>query len=198
MDQVEASLNAIESSSMNALEIVESTPKDLSVVCPLIDESYLKDQIGIDLNNVIDAIAVEYNNLKGEVTAQLAFGNNIVDRMESGISGFEATVTTTEDYLWVVPALLFIISILAAISIAGVVLAWKDKSDIRLQRAMSYIVLPLLILTSIGCWMVVVVTSFSSMVGTGKWSEFFVLLPVQIFSKHSANNCCCCFIRPPF
>jgi predicted membrane channel-forming protein YqfA (hemolysin III family) len=86
-------------------------------------------------------------------------------------------VAKTEEYLWVIPALLIVISVLSSISIAGVVLAWKDRSGVRLQRTMSYIVLPLLIMTSIACWMVVVVTSFSSMIGTGEYS-----------------NCCCAFL----
>jgi len=176
MDQVEASLNSIESASMSALEIVDNTPTDLGVVCPLIDELEFEALLGIDLRGIIQAVSEEYDRLKDEVRTQLSLGNMIVDSVENGISDFEASISKTEENMWIIPALLFVISVLSAISILGVVLAWKEKSGIRFQRSMSYGVLPLLILVSIACWMVVVVSSFGSMIGTGKSFSSFQLL----------------------
>jgi hypothetical protein len=169
MNQVEASLNAIEIASMSAFEIVNSTPTDIAIVCPLIDIEALEEQLGVDLSQILGSVDDEFEKLKAEVTDQLALGNMLVDRIEKGVSHYEASISTAEDYMWVVPSLLFAVSVLSSISILGVVLAWKEKSGIRIQRMMSYIVLPLLILVSISCWAVVVVASMGTMIGTGEY-----------------------------
>ncbi|KAL3918978.1 MAG: hypothetical protein SGILL_003985, partial [Bacillariaceae sp.] len=173
MNQVEASLNSIESASMSALEIVNATPTDLAVVCPMVSVEALQSELGVDLTSIVHSIADEYDRLKTEVTDQLSIGNKIVDRIESGVAQFEDSVDTTEEYMWAVPALLFGISILCAVSILGVIMAWKEKAGVRFQRVMSYIILPLLVLASIACWIVVVLASAGSMVGTG---EFHLML----------------------
>ncbi|KAG7349167.1 hypothetical protein IV203_011764 [Nitzschia inconspicua] len=166
MDQVEASLNSIETASRSAAEILDSTPTDLAVICPLVPAHAFEADLGVDLSNIVRSVADEYNGLKEEVTSQLAVGNNLVDRVDTSVTNFEASVDTTEKYMWAIPALLFAIGVLSAVSILGVVMAWKEKSDFRFQRTMSWIVLPLLILASIACWMVVVFASMGSMVGT--------------------------------
>jgi hypothetical protein len=168
MDQVEANLNSIESASRSALEIVESTPTDLEVICPLVSKESLETELGFNLSTIVQSVADDYDRLKEEVTSQLSTGNHIVDKIGNGVVQLEGSVATTEEYMWAIPALSFGISILSAISIFGVILAWKEKSDARLQRTMSWVVLPLLILASIACWMVVVFASMGSMIGTGE------------------------------
>eukprot|EP00532_Pseudo-nitzschia_australis_P016686 CAMPEP_0168247614 /NCGR_PEP_ID=MMETSP0141_2-20121125/1004_1 /TAXON_ID=44445 /ORGANISM="Pseudo-nitzschia australis, Strain 10249 10 AB" /LENGTH=486 /DNA_ID=CAMNT_0008183437 /DNA_START=82 /DNA_END=1542 /DNA_ORIENTATION=- len=52
------------------------------------------------------------------------------------------------------------------IAILSVVLAWKERSSVRVQRCMSYIVLPLLILAATTCWIMLMALSLSTMIGT--------------------------------
>ncbi|KAL3935581.1 MAG: hypothetical protein SGARI_002917 [Bacillariaceae sp.] len=104
MNQVEASLNSIESASMSALEIVSTTPTDLAAVCPMISQEAFETELGVDLTNIVNSIADEYERLKTEVQDQLSMGNNLVDRIESGVAQFEVSVDTTEEYMWAVPA----------------------------------------------------------------------------------------------
>ena len=83
-------------------------------------------------------------------------------------------VDISEEYIWVIPGLLLFVSILAAISIVGVVLAWKGKSGTLFQHGMSYVVLPLLLLATIICWIVMVVLSLSTMIGTGTYDDLYL------------------------
>jgi hypothetical protein len=170
MDQVEASLNSIESTSRSVLEILDSTPTDLAIICPLVSPESFETDLGVDLTYIVQSVAEEYDRLQGEVSAQLAVGNNLVDKITNGVSDFETSVAVTEEYMWAIPALLFAIGVLSATSMLGVVMAWKEKSGVQFQRTMSWIVLPLLILASIATWMVVVFASMGSMVGTGKYT----------------------------
>ncbi len=174
------SLNSIEVSSSSAMELLNNTPSELKVVCPLVDPAVFEAEFGIDLTEIIGSVADEYDRLREEVTTQLDLGNNIVDRVESSLTTFESSVTTSEKYMWVIPALLFVVSVLAALSILGVVLAWRDRSGIRFQRFMSWGVLPLLIIVATSCWVVVLMASLGSMVGTGKW---------RVLSLLSAPHC---------
>lgn len=168
MDQVEASLNSIESASLSADEILSSTPTDATVICPLIPAENYVTELGVDLTDIIQSVEGEYDRLRAEIAKQLSMGNNLVDRIEAGVSSLEKSVAATEQYLWVIPVLLFSISVLSAVSILGVIMAWKDKSGFGFQRTMSWMVLPLLILASIATWMVVVFAAMGSMVGTGE------------------------------
>jgi hypothetical protein len=191
--QVETNLNSIESASSSALEIVESTPTDLEVICPLISKESLEAVLGVDLSTIVQSVADDYNSLKEEVTSQLNTGHYIVDKIGDGVVQLEGSVATTEEYMWAIPALLFGISVLSAISIFGVIMAWKEKSDVRLQRIMSWVVLPLLILASVACWMVVVLASMGSMIGTGQYTQFKFSQPLRIsvsFSHIVAVNSC--------
>lgn len=170
MTEVQASLNSIEESSINAMDLLNNTPTELEVICPKVDPALFQAEFGIDLTEIIGSVAGQYDQLRAEVATQLDFGNSIVDRVESSLASLESSIATSENYMWVIPGLLFAVSVLSALSIVGVVLAWRDKSGIRFQSFMSWGVLPLLIIVATSCWVVVLMASLGSMVGTGKWS----------------------------
>jgi hypothetical protein len=149
---------------MSALAIINSTPTDVAVICPLVAEDVVVSELGVNLTGIVQSIT----DLNKEVKNKISLGNTIMNRMEKGVILLEASVTKTEQYMVIIPALLFAITVLTAFSMMGVVMAWKEKSGVRFQRTMSYVVLPLLILASIACWMVVVFWSTGSMVGSGK------------------------------
>lgn len=164
--EVQDSLQAIELNSINAFDVVDSTPTDLQLICPNVEQSDLESVLGIDLMDIIETISNEYYSLKDKVSSQLETGNAIVEQVNSYLTTFEVSVNEAENYLWIIPGLLFVVGVLTAISSLGVILAWRDRSGQSLQRIMSWIVLPLLILSMIACWVVVMMASFSSMVGS--------------------------------
>jgi hypothetical protein len=170
MDQVEASLNSIATSSMSALETLNSTPMELRVICPRVDQMQMESELGVDLTEIVGSVADQYDRLREELMTQLELGNAIVEKVESGLASLESSVATSVEYMWVIPGLLLAISFLAMTSILAVVLAWKNKSGIRFQIFMSWVVLPFLIIVATSCWVVVLMASLSSMVGTGKCS----------------------------
>mmetsp|Transcript_58465 Transcript_58465/g.143000 ORF Transcript_58465/g.143000 Transcript_58465/m.143000 type:complete len:861 (+) Transcript_58465:464-3046(+) len=166
VDQVNSFLQSIEVGSINALDTVSTTPTDLQKICPNVAQDELENVLGIDLMEIINQVADEYDRLKQEVSSQLAMGNAIADQVQTGITTFEVSVDETEQYLWIIPGLLFGVGILTAISILGVILAWKDRSGSRFQCTMSWVILPLLCTAMMACWGCVMAYSFSSMVGT--------------------------------
>jgi hypothetical protein len=155
------------------VEIVSATPTDLKVLCPQIDKGDIENELGIDLNDLVNTLAGEFNEMMELVNFQLGIVKNGFDRIDGGMVTFEETVDTADEMMWIVPGLLFAVSMLTAISMLGVLLAWKGKSGVRIQRTMSYFVLPLLIVASISCWIVAIIASFGTMVSSG---TFFTIL----------------------
>lgn len=166
MDEVESSLSTIDTASLSTIELVTSLPTRLDTVCPLVNDAFFESFLGVDIRDIIGTVVEQQDRLEEEIENKLSIGYSFVNRVERGLSAFEISVGKSEDYLWIIPALLLSISVLSTISILGVVLAWKKKSGVGLQRIMSYIVLPLLILAAITCWLIVVLLSLSTMVGT--------------------------------
>lgn len=165
-DQINNFLKSIEVASVNALDIVSITPTDLRKICPEVDETDLEAVLGIDLMDIINSVSDEYERLKEEMSSQLETGYLVVRQVQDGLSTFEVSVDETEEFLWIIPGLLFGIGILTAISILGVILAWKDQSGSRFQFTMSWVILPLLCMSMLACWGLVMAYSLGAMVGT--------------------------------
>jgi hypothetical protein len=136
-----------------------------------VDPVLFQVEFGIDLTEIIGSVSGQYDQLRAEVTTQLDLGNTIVDSVERVMGSLENSIATSENFMWFIPGLLFAVSALASLSILGVVLAWKDRSGIRFQGFMSWGVLPFLIVVATLCWVVVLMASLGSMVGTGTWSD---------------------------
>ena len=156
----------ISSVSASAFELVNTVPTDLDIICPLVNSSDFESLLGVDINGIIETIVEQQYSLREDVETRLSTGQFFADGIESGLSTLEIYADESEKYVWILPGLLLAISALTAISIIGVVLAWKEKSGVRFQRVMSYVVLPLLILAAIVCWIMVMMLSLSTMVGT--------------------------------
>jgi hypothetical protein len=161
-------VDAIESAANGADEIIAGTPLELSVVCPNINEDDIIDILGVDLNGLAEMLSREYDELAEEVHGNIAKVQRALDHVDSGLIEFENTVVTIDDLMWIIPGLLFAVSMIVALSMLGVLLAWKEKSGLRFQRVMSYFVLPMLIVVCIGSWIVVLCASFGTMVTSGK------------------------------
>lgn len=134
------------------------------MICPRIDTAELEATLGIDLRQMVSLIESDYRGLSEEVNRNVTTVGKLIDDIETGMYDFENYVDRVEGLLWIVPGFLFAVSLFAAISMLGVLLAWKEKSGRVFQRAMTYVILPTLIVLSIACWVIVLCTSFGAMV----------------------------------
>eukprot|EP00536_Pseudo-nitzschia_multiseries_P013277 jgi/Psemu1/68645/estExt_Genemark1.C_5550008 len=160
------SLSAIESLSSDALDLVNVLPTDLDIICPLVDMDEFQFYLGVDINGIVKTIKDQQFRLRGDVEAQFAIQQSFANGVENALFAVESYANETEKYVMVLPGLLLAIGGLTSMAMAGVVLAWKEKSSVRFQRCMTYILLPLLMLAATICWVMFIVLSLSTMVGT--------------------------------
>eukprot|EP00339_Tiarina_fusa_P000642 CAMPEP_0116998862 /NCGR_PEP_ID=MMETSP0472-20121206/1785_1 /TAXON_ID=693140 ORGANISM="Tiarina fusus, Strain LIS" /NCGR_SAMPLE_ID=MMETSP0472 /ASSEMBLY_ACC=CAM_ASM_000603 /LENGTH=923 /DNA_ID=CAMNT_0004698141 /DNA_START=148 /DNA_END=2919 /DNA_ORIENTATION=+ len=161
--QVSASLDTIDGVAASASTLVEDLPVDAVHICPLVKKENFESELGINLNDLLDTVSLRFEDVDAYVTEILVVVETVVTRVSDGAIAFEESVDTTEQILWIVPAVLFAVSMLVAIAALGVLLAWKNKSGARIQAVLSYGVLPLLILVSTACWIITIAAAFGTM-----------------------------------
>ena len=166
IDEVKSSLTSIALYSDDAIQLVQNAQTDLRVICPLVNSTDLESIIGVDINDIIETIVEQQYVLREDITTDLSSRQSFVDGLQNRLMTIEDSIEESEPYIWILPGLLLIVSSLTLVSMGGVVLAWREKSGVRFQQVMSYVVLPLLIIVAIMCWVMVMILSFSTMVGT--------------------------------
>jgi hypothetical protein len=168
MISIVSSFEEVADAGRNADAIMQAMPRNLTIICPLVDPTQMKSELGIDLGELKEVVFEDYPSAESIWEDRLAFYNHTVEKVQTSITSFEYHVETAESFMWIVPGLLCSISILAAICMISAVLAWKQKSSDNLSKAMSYIALPILIVLSIGCWAVLILSSFGTILTSGK------------------------------
>lgn len=128
----------------------------------------MEAELGIDLGILHGILYQDYRLTETLVDARLHFFFNAIGQLGNGSAIFEDHVTETESMMWMVPGLLFSISVISAGAMFGTLLAWKKKSGDRLQMTMSYVLLPSLVIVALSCWAVVSLTSVGAMLTSGK------------------------------
>lgn len=142
-------------------------PQDLDIICPLVNRSDMEAELGIDLGLLYEAMIDGFGETSDLVDSRLSFFHNAMAQMQNGTIAFDEHVQKAESFMWIVPGLLFTASLLSAMAMLGSVVAWKQKSGDRVEFALSYLLLPTLIFVSIGCWIVVAMASFGTMITSG-------------------------------
>ena len=87
---------------------------------------------------------------------------DVLDTFEDAASMMEVSFDRAESVVWLVPGLLLAVSIVTALATFGVILAWKQESGLRLQRCMSYGLLPALIALCLLCWILCIATTVTT------------------------------------
>ena len=185
-------MNTIESARLSAIDIVQWTPVELSVVCPNVDADQLEVVLGFDLRDLATIVSEEFPVINEAVKQNTTTVQTLLSRIDTSLTDFEAYIDKAEDFMWIVPGLLFAVSMLAAITMLGVLLAWKEKSGRCFQRTMSYITLPLLLIVTLMCWALVISSSFGAMITYGKKSDLLVCgvcRSTMVYSKRSEYYC---------
>jgi hypothetical protein len=168
--QVNDTLNTIDEALGSARDIVEWTPVDFDVLCPNIQEDRQQEILGTDLRNLTSLITGEFNEVSTAVEKNITSIDRMLRKIENGFLHFENSLARIEDFMWIIPGLLFAVSMLASGSMLGVLLAWREKSGRCIQHAMSYGALPVLMLVTVACWLLVISSAFGTMMTSGKAS----------------------------
>ncbi|VEU44285.1 unnamed protein product [Pseudo-nitzschia multistriata] len=163
---MELSLKAINSLSSDALQLVDEVPTDLDIICPLVNMTEFESYLGVDINGIIETIVDQQYRLKDDIKAQFVVQQSFADRIEIVLTAIESYGDETEKYLMILPGFLLAIGSLVVIAMLGVVLAWRERSSARFQRNMTYIVLPLLILSAVTCWIILMTLALTTIIGT--------------------------------
>jgi len=166
IDSVSSSFESVEEARVSAQAILDTMPPSLVEICPNIRASQMEVELGIDLGVLHAIVYQDYRATANLVDARLNFFFNAIGQLGNGSSTFNDHVIETESMMWMVPGLLFSVSVLSAAAMFGSLLAWKKKSGDRLQMTMSYVLLPSLIVVSLACWAVVSLTSIGTMLAS--------------------------------
>lgn len=155
----------VESALQSATNILEQTELNIFVICPKIDRE-VDPSIGEDLKQLVNAVAKDYDALVTASGDKMNFVNSLLNGFGGGLTKYEASIEEAEGYMWIVPGVLFAVSLLTAMSMLGVILAWREKSGEQVQRVMSYLVLPMLIVAVGFCWVIVIFSALGTMIGS--------------------------------
>ena len=166
VEEVESILARIERLSLDAIDLVETTPTNLTVICPTVNSTDMESVIGVDFNDIVDTITQQQYNLEEQIAPQLSSRWSFVYEIMEGASNIEQYGEEGSKYIWILPGLLVAVGGLSFISIIAVLLAWKEKSGARYQLFLSCVVLPLLFLVAVACWIMAMIFSLSVMVGS--------------------------------
>lgn len=164
--QVNISIESIEEAIASATETVKGATLDVGAICPDVNATEFTERIGIDLNELISSIANEYDSMTEISQKDIEFVRALLFDLEEGLIAFENSVEETNNLLWMIPAVLFSVSILTAVAMLGVLLVWRGKSGQKIQNFMSYVVLPLLMATALACWIILIFASLGTMLGS--------------------------------
>ena len=166
MTETRGGLSTIEEATLDADRIVESTPLDYNELCPLVPREDAEQVLEVDLGSLATLLVDDFMELSNDVRADISEVKFLLDRVELGMNDFDESKSEVEAYMWVVPGILFGVSLATAISMLGVMLAWKDKSGMAVQNGLSYVLLPILVLLCVSCWIVVLCAAFGTMVSS--------------------------------
>lgn len=146
--------------------IVENTPNDLGTLCPEANREDVGIDFGIDLGTLFSSFDNDYEKFNETVKEEIRLARETIDQVTGAVDGMVSTMDTVEGRLWMIPGLLVALSVLSAAAMLGVLLAWKAKSGKKVQRVMTWFVLPGMVFLCIACWAVVVGMAIGSMVSS--------------------------------
>lgn len=164
--QANATMDSIEGAIKSATEVVGNVSMDTGTICPNVNKDNFEETLGIDLNELVVSVTEDYNSMVTASEEKIQFVRNFVQSFDDGLMSFENTVAVAEEWLWMAPAVLFAVSLSTAAAMLGVVLAWRGKSSAKVQNTMSYVVLPLLMVSAIATWIILLFAAMATMVGS--------------------------------
>jgi hypothetical protein len=165
VDQVQKNFRAIISITNSSMQVVESIPLNMSLLCPLFGETQNESYLGFDADFLVrrvQSLQRMDERLRGNISQ---FRDALLD-VEDGLDEFETTINQTETFVWLVPVVLLLLCALLGIMVYGTVLAWRGEASAKFQRIMAYAAIPLFSLVCIMCWVFVITAAVSTASGS--------------------------------
>ena len=165
---IQSSMDAISQGAAEATKMVENAELEVDVLCPEASKTFLNTSlIGISsIKMIAHEVQSNFSLIQNETIGQVDVVDDLFSKVEVAFDGFEDVYHTSKNYIWAVPAILMGLAILTSVPLFGVIMAWRQKSSLRLQRILSYGVLPLLMAFSVVCWIVAIATAISTATGS--------------------------------
>lgn len=167
--QVRAALSTITTASQSAMGILSQTSTNSSIFCPNINDTRFDQRLGANLLRLSKVLSIEYGALQSSIRQNMTKIEGILETVEDASNVVEASFDRAESVIWLVPGLLLAVSIMTALATFGVILACKHESGLRLQRCMSYGVLPALTVLCLLCWVLGIATTVTTAVTAGEF-----------------------------
>ncbi len=162
-----ASIQAIASTTISVESTVNSTPTVLTAICPNVSDTF--NVSGVDLKQMVNEFIDEFHQLDSVVWNNISSIEQIVTGSEKALDSFQSVLHAFKRYFWVIPITLLFASTLTTTAMVATQRAWRKRSGKRLQKFMAYGFTPIFILYTIMCWMVTVAASLATMLGVGEF-----------------------------
>lgn len=161
-DQVKFSVDIVSSATNSSLEIVAKTPLDLDVLCPNRAQDDTAAIFGFQLAALVQAFQTDYATLEQYIKENITSVADVLSDVDETIDAVDLSYSYVHDYLWIMPGVLLFLGMLTALTVFGVFLAWRQDSNLRFQRTLSYVILPLFIATSLTCWAIAIAAAVTT------------------------------------
>ena len=165
IEKVKVIIDDILKTSSSATGILYKMPMDISTICPNITMEELEDELTVNLQSMVDVVATNYVGISAEVSGNISDIREALLYFADYVEAAESIFEGAAPFFWVVPTILFSLSAITVAAISGVFSAWKMQSSRGIQRYLTYIILPALILLSMACWAVAAMSAAASAVG---------------------------------
>jgi hypothetical protein len=166
LNQVQASLDFIQSSINATASILSNTPLDMKVVCPLYASNVTGSSFATELQTVLSVFSTDGTIIQSQMKNDLFEMTGAVNITYMALNTIETYYDHVSAYIYLIPGILLPVGALVLVGACGVIVAWRNASSKRLQRILFYGILPCLIAFSLACWIVTVGAAITTAVGS--------------------------------
>ena len=174
IDEVNEVLEILDEATVATVQTVETTPLDYNALCPNFPIEDFERQFGFNPQTFIRSTSSVYQNYVPAIADLLSTAKQTGDSVTNMIRDIDDSVSTANEYLWIVPLVLcstmLIIFSQLALMIAVAYREQKFKgirtSTPKVEGCYRYTVLPLQILVVILSWLLMIVFFFGIVVTT--------------------------------
>jgi hypothetical protein len=152
--ELKLSIPAILSASSSSIDLITNTTYNAHTICPKSTAEELKDGLGLNISGMIAAFNMTHKRLTKYNITNTTDISRITSFLDKTVTVVESTYDEADNYFWILPSFLILLGAVTCTALFGAALAWRRTSTQQLQFLLSYVFLPVLIASSIGCWMI--------------------------------------------
>lgn len=165
VDEVQQSIRKMVSTANSSINIVDALPLNLSILCPTFDHGDNETGLGINMEMLINRVEA-LRKMEERLEGNISDFKEVLRDVEDGLDSFESSYNQAAMFVWLVPVVLLLLCSLVGLMMFGVILAWRGRASIKLQRFMSCLILPLFVAVTIACWMLAITAAVTTASGS--------------------------------